>query len=66
MLVESWVDGVYDRGYQVELCEGGGKSREHVVPDSESGQAGYAWHAVSRCKDKEEDLTDVVVALEIV
>ena len=53
-------------GDEPELCECGSEVREHVVADSEDGEAGDGEGGEGRGEDQEEDLRDVVVALEVV
>ena len=55
-----------DRGDKTQLRERWGKCRQHVVADAQRGEAGHAGRALARLQHQEEDLTDVVVALEVV
>jgi hypothetical protein len=47
------------------LCERGGEGREHEIPDSEGREACHGSCTISPFEHKQENLADVVVALEI-
>ena len=63
---EGRVGGEEDVGDQTELGDGRGEGGEHEVADAEGREAGYGWGAEGVGEDEEEDLADVVVALEVV
>lgn len=63
---ELGVCGVQDAGDETELGDGGVEVGEHEVPDAEEGEAGDGGTAQPGWEDEEEDLGDVVVALEVV
>ena len=59
------MDGMEDRRYETQLCERGGESREHEIPDSKRGEACHSSCTISWFEYKQENLADIVVALEI-
>lgn len=63
---EGRVGGAQDGGDEAELGDGGLHVREHEVADAEGGEPGDGGGAQGGRQDEEEDLGDVVVALEVV
>lgn len=62
---ELGVRGAEDVGQEPELGDGRGEGGEHEVADAEGGEAGDGGVAEGRGEDEEQDLADVVVALEV-
>lgn len=65
MVVQLGVGGAEDGSEQFELGYGGVERGQHEVPDAEEAQAGDGCGRFLRAKDEQEDLDDVVVALEV-
>lgn len=63
---EFGVRGMQDAGDETELGDGGFEVREHEIADAQKGEAGDGGAAQPGREDEEEDLGDVVVALEVV
>jgi hypothetical protein len=59
------VDGVDYGGDEAELRKSGGEVWQHEVADSEGGETCDGGCAVLGREHEEEDLADVVVALEV-
>lgn len=59
------VRGAQDVGDQVQLRHGGGERGEHEVADPQDGEPGHGEAAQGGREHEEEDLADVVVALEV-
>lgn len=62
---ELGVRGAEDVGEEAELRDGWGEGGEHEVADAEGGEAGDGGGAEGGREDEEQDLADVVVALEV-
>lgn len=65
MVVQLGVSGAEDGSKQFELRYGGVERGQHEVPDAEEAQAGDGCGCFLRAKDEQEDLNDIVVALEV-
>ena len=65
MGAELGVGGAEDVGDEAELLGRGGEGGEEEVADAEEGEAGYERGALRGVEDEEEDLADVVVALDV-
>lgn len=63
---EARVDGVEDGWDEAELSDGGGEVGQHKVSDAQRREARDGGAAQGGGEDEEEDLGDVVVALEVV
>lgn len=65
MVVQFGVGGAEDGPEQFELGNGRVERGQHEVADAEEAQAGDGCGCFLRAQDKQEDLDDVVVALEV-
>lgn len=63
---EPGVRGVQDAGDETELGDGGVEVGQHEIPDAKEREAGDCGAMQPGWEDEEEDLCDVVVALEVV
>ena len=63
--VQARVGSAQQGPQQLELGHGGGNGGEHEVADAQETQAGDGGGGIVGAEDKEEDLDDVVVALEV-
>jgi hypothetical protein len=52
-------------GDQAELVHRGGQGREHEIPDAQQREVGKEACAPGGCEDEEENLANVMVALEV-
>lgn len=65
VVVQLGVSGAEDGSKQFELGYGWVERGQHEVPDAEEAQACDGRRCFLRAQDKQEDLDDVVVALEV-
>lgn len=65
MVVQDWIGGLEDRAEQFELGDGRLKRGEHEVADAQKAQACDCCWGIVGAEDEEEDLDDVMVALEV-
>lgn len=65
MVVQLGVGGAEDGSEEFELGYGWVERGQHEVADAEEAQAGNGCGRFLRAKDEQEDLDDVVVALEV-
>lgn len=63
---ERGVGGAEDAGDEAELGQGGGEVGVHEIAYAQEGEACDGWGAKSGWEDEQEDLGDVVIALEVV
>lgn len=66
MSPELGVHSVQDAGDEAELGDGGFEVGQHEIADAQEGETGDGGAAQPGREDEEEDLGDVVVALEVV
>src|SRR5689334_13710606 len=65
MLVQLGIGGAEDGSQQLKLGYGRIKCRQHEVADAQQAQTSHGSRGIVCAENEEEDLDDVVVALEV-
>ena len=65
MFLQLWIHGLQNRRQQVEMRRRAGQGWQHKVAEAQERQASNGLFCAGGTEDEEEELDDVVVALEI-